>query len=610
MVSGADGLAMARSDGAASPRRATKRKGGPVGPPFFVGYSVRSLVDKPRGACQNAQRHRESIMRAIVLATLLCGSAAAAQTGAPPAVSVQTLKDVTEELSSDAYEGRAPTTPAEEKTTNYIVERFKAAGLKPGNPDGTGGTSWFQDVPMVEITAGDVQPLRFTGGKAPVSLAYRTDMVAGTYRVVPRIDIANSDVVFVGYGVTAPEAGWDDYAGIDVRGKTVVMLVNDPDWQTMTRDGPFEGRAMTWYGRWPYKFENAAKHGAAAAIIVHDTEPAAYPWAVVQSSWTGPQLELDEKGDHMDQSRMIGWIQLSAARQLFASAGKDFTAAVAAAGRKGFRAMPLRLKMWTGFANTIRRQASKNVIGVLPGTAAPGEYVLYSAHWDHLGRCDAVKGDDICNGALDNASGVAGLVALAEAQAKAGPAKRSIAFLAVTAEESGLLGSRYYAEHPLYPLRNTVGGVNMDGLNINGRARDFVLTGAGKSELEDLVKPFIAAEGRTISAEPNPERGSYYRSDHFSFARLGVPMLDGGSGEDLVTGGTAAGHAAALDYIANRYHKPQDQYDTAWNWAGAIEDLTIYYGLGRKLADDVTLWPNWYANAEFRGIRDRDRAAK
>ena len=540
-------------------------------------------------------------MRAAILSLLLLGTAASAQTS--PAISVETLKTVTQVLSSDAYEGRAPTTPAEAKTVAYIVERMKAAGLKPGNKG-----SWTQDVPMVEITATNVQPYVFTGGKAPVSLAYRTDMVAGTYRVAPKASVANSDGVFVGYGITAPEKGWDDYAGVDVKGKTVVILINDADWQTMSREGPFEGRAMTWYGRWPYKFENAAKHGAAAAIIVHDTEPAAYPWAVVQSSWTGPQLELDEKGDHLDQSQIVGWMQRAAADRVFASAGKDYATLAAAAKVKGFKAVPLGLKLSGGFDNTIKRQASKNVIGVLPGTAAPNDYVMYSAHWDHLGRCDAVDGDDICNGAADNATGVAGLIALAEAQVKAGPAKRSIAFLAVTAEESGLLGSRYYAEHPIYPLAQTVGGVNMDVLNTDGRAKDFVLVGAGKSEIEDLVKPFVAAEGRVIGVEANPERGGYYRSDHFSFAKLGVPMLDGGSGEDLIVGGTAAGHAAREDYVAHRYHKPADEYDAKWDWSGAVEDLTIYYGLGRKLADDTSLWPNWYKTAEFRGIRDRDRA--
>ena len=539
-------------------------------------------------------------MRLAIPFALLLASAATAQTA--PSISVETLKTVTQVLSSDAYEGRAPTTPAEDKTVAYIVDQFRKAGLKPGN---TG--SWYQDVPMVEITAQGVRPFTFTGGKVPVTMAYRTDMVAGTYRVTPSIAVKDSPVVFVGYGINAPEKGWNDYAGVDVKGKTVVILVNDADWQTMTREGPFEGRAMTWYGRWPYKYEEAARQGAAAAIIIHDTEPAAYGWSVVQSSWTGPQLELDQTGDHMDQSQVIGWMQKASAEALFASAGKDFAALSAAASRKGFRAVPLGMNFSTGFTNTIRRQVSKNVIGVLPGTTAPNDYVLYTSHWDHLGRCDAVNGDDICNGALDNASGIAGLVALAQAQANAGPAKRSIAFLAVTAEESGLLGSRYYAEHPVYPLARTVGGVNMDVLNVRGPTRDFVLTGAGKSEIEDMAKGLVVAQGRTISPEANPERGGYYRSDHFSFAKLGVPMLAGGSGEDLVTGHRAAGHAATLDYIANRYHKPQDEYDASWDWSGAVQDLDLYYRLGRTLADGAS-WPNWYPTAEFRGVRDRSRA--
>ncbi|QDZ08895.1 M28 family peptidase [Sphingomonas panacisoli] len=543
-------------------------------------------------------------MRRLALAALTLACAPALAQSSVPAISVDTLKDVTKTLSSDAFEGRAPTTPAEAKTTDYIVERMKAAGLKPGN-----NGSWFQDVPLVELTAQNMTPLTFTGGKAPVSLTYRTDMVLATYRVTPKIDLRNSDVVFVGYGVNAPEKGWNDYAGIDVKGKTVVVLVNDPDWQTVGKDGLFEGKAMTYYGRWTYKFEEAARQGAAAVLIVHDTEPAAYGWGVVQSSWTGPQLELDEKGDHMDQSAAVGWMQLAKAKELFASAGKDFAALSAAAKVKGFKAVPLGVKASVSFTNTIKRQASKNVIGILPGTERPNETVLFTAHWDHLGRCDAVKGDDICNGALDNASGVAGLIALAEAQTKAGSAKRSMVFMAVTAEESGLLGSEYYARNPVYPLKDTVGGVNMDGLNVVGPSKDVVVTGFGKSELEDLMKPLIEAQGRVMKPEPNPERGGYFRSDHFSFAKLGVPMFDGGSGEDLVDGGTAKGHAAVLDYIANRYHKPQDEYDPAWNWAGAVQDLSLYFQLGRQLAMSDA-WPNWYTTAEFRKIRDKDRSPK
>jgi Zn-dependent M28 family amino/carboxypeptidase len=544
-------------------------------------------------------------MRRLTSLLLLAATPALAQT--VPAISTETLKAVTQELASDAYEGRAPlrsapTTAGEEKTIRYLIQRFTRAGLKPGNKG-----QWTQDVPMVEITAQDVRPFTFTGGKAPVTMAYRTDMVAGTYRVTPSIEVKDSPVVFVGYGITAPEKGWDDYAGIDVRGKTVVILVNDPDWQTLGKEGPFEGRAMTWYGRWPYKFENAAKHGAAAAIIVHETEPAAYGWPVVQSSWTGPQYGLDEPGNHMDQSQVIGWMQLAKARELFASAGKDFAQLSAAARQKGFKAVPLGVTMSGGFSNAIKRSMSKNVVGVLPGRTRPDETVLYSAHWDHLGRCDAVGGDDICNGALDNATGTAGLVALAEAHAKAGPAARSIAFVAVTAEESGLLGSKYYAANPVFPLAATVGGVNMDGLNVTGRTRDFVLTGAGKSEVEDLAVRLITAQGRRVSPEPTPERGFYYRSDHFELAKLGVPMLYGKSGEDMVAGGAARGRALAEDYVANRYHKPDDEYDPRWDWAGAVEDLTVYYRLGREMADTPGLWPNWYQTAEFRAIRDKDR---
>jgi Zn-dependent M28 family amino/carboxypeptidase len=539
-------------------------------------------------------------MRRLTSLLLLAATPALAQT--VPAISTETLKAVTQELASDAYAGRAPTTAGEEKTIRYLIQRFTRAGLKPGNKG-----QWTQDVPMVEITAQDVRPFTFTGGKAPVTMAYRTDMVAGTYRVTPSIEVKDSPVVFVGYGITAPEKGWDDYAGIDVRGKTVVILVNDPDWQTLGKEGPFEGRAMTWYGRWPYKFENAAKHGAAAAIIVHETEPAAYGWPVVQSSWTGPQYGLDEPGNHMDQSQVIGWMQLAKAKELFASAGKDFAQLSAAARQKGFKAVPLGVTMSGGFSNAIKRSMSKNVVGVLPGRTRPDETVLYSAHWDHLGRCDAVGGDDICNGALDNATGTAGLVALAEAHAKAGPAARSIAFVAVTAEESGLLGSKYYAANPVFPLAATVGGVNMDGLNVTGRTRDFVLTGAGKSEVEDIAVRLITAQGRRVSPEPTPERGFYYRSDHFELAKLGVPMLYGKSGEDMVAGGAARGRALAEDYVANRYHKPDDEYDPKWDWAGAVEDLTVYYRLGREMADTPGLWPNWYQTAEFRAIRDKDR---
>lgn len=521
---------------------------------------------------------------------------------APPAVPLTSLREVTQTLSSDAFAGREPVSPEEAKTVALIADRFAKAGLKPGN-----NGSWYQDVPMVEITADPKAVLGFTGGKSPVTLAYKTDMAVWTWRTVPQSKVAASDVVFVGYGINAPEKGWNDYAGLDVRGKTVVILVNDPDWATPTETGLFNGRRMTYYGRWTYKYEEAARQGAAAALIVHDTEPAAYPWGVVVSSWTGPQINQDAADGHAKESAAVGWITQDAATRLMASAGQDWAALKAAAKVKGFRSVPLGLKLDVTLDNTIRRQVSKNVIGILPGKSRPNEYVVYTAHWDHLGRCEPVKGDGICNGAVDNASGTAGLIALAEMHGKAGGAARSQVFLAVTAEESGLLGSKYYAENPVYPLAATVGGVNMDGLNVIGATRDVIITGRGLSPDLDALGTRWAAKGkRTISPETDVEKGYYYRSDHFSFAKLGVPMMAAGSGLNLVVGGSAAGRKAADDYTTNRYHKPQDEYDARWNWAGAVQDLTMYYGVGRELADG-NMWPKWSPTSEFRAVREVSR---
>ncbi len=534
----------------------------------------------------------------------LLGLLSASTFAQTPAISTDTLKEVTRTLSSDEFEGRAPGTPAEDKTIGYIAGRFAAAGLKPGN-----GDSWFQNVPLVEITSDPAMILSFTGGKAPLRLAYKTDMVAVSYRITPKTEIANSDVVFVGYGINAPERGWNDYAGMDVKGKTVVILINDPDNAAKDLKGPFGGRAMTYYGRWTYKYEEAARQGAAAAIIVHDTYPAAYPWDVVVSSWTGPQIRMEAKDNGADQTLANGWMTNSAARALMAGSGQDLAALSAKARTKGFKAVPLGVKASLSFANTVSRAKSKNVIGILPGKTRPDEYILYSAHWDHLGKCEPVKGDEICNGAVDNASGTAGLIALAEAHAKAGAADRSLMFLAVTAEESGLLGSEFYAANPLVPLSKTVGGINMDGLNVIGRAKDVVVVGGGKSELEPILAKYVSAQGRVIVAEPTPEKGFFYRSDHFSLAKRGVPMIYFDSGEDLLVGGKAAGATAAEDYTVNRYHKPQDEYRSTWDWSGAVEDLQLNYAIGRDLAMGA-VWPNWYPSAEFRGARDKSRGSK
>lgn len=553
-------------------------------------------------ACATAPQVVEAPVAPVAVAAV--PEQTALPTPAIPPISLETLKEVTRTLASDEFQGRAPTTPGEEKTVAYLAQHFQQAGLQPGNEG-----SWFQDVPLVETIATPT-PLRVTGGTEPLTFEWRKDMVANSYQVQPSISLDDSDMVFVGYGINAPERGWNDYAGVDVKGKTVVILVNDPDYQTPATEGPFNGRAMTYYGRWTYKYEEAARQGAAAAFIVHDTEPASYGWNVVQSSWTGPQYNMDAANNHMDQSKVIGWLTNDAANRLFAAAGKDLGQLSAAAKQPGFKAVPLGLEASIGLENEIKRAASKNVVGILPGTTRPNEYVLYTAHWDHLGICDAdATGDNICNGALDNATGTAGLVALAEAHARAGRPERSIVFLAVTAEESGLLGSKYYAENPIYPLARTVGGINMDGLNIVGDTRDFVVIGKGKSELEDYLQRATDAYGLTLKNEPTPEAGYFYRSDHFSLAKLGVPMLYAEGGEDLVNGGIAAGRAAAADYRANRYHQPSDEFDPNWDWTGAIRDLQIYYRIGRELAE-TDAWPNWYEGDEFRAIRDRSRAGQ
>ena len=435
-------------------------------------------------------------------------------------------------------------------------------------------------------------------------------MVVNSYQVQPKIDLRDSEVVFVGYGINAPERGWNDYAGVDVKGKTVVILVNDPDWQSQTTEGTFNGRAMTYYGRWTYKYEEAARQGAAAAFIVHDTEPASYGWMTVENSWTGPQLYMDDGRGGADQTAANGWLQKEAARRLMAGAGQDLDALTRRAQQRGFRAVPLTgLRASMSLDNQIRRQASKNVIGIIPGATRPDEYVLYTAHWDHLGICKETGEDRICNGAVDNATGTAALVALAQVHAAGKRPDRTIVFLAVTAEESGLIGSAYYAANPVFPLAKTVGGINIDGLQLGGLSRDFIAIGAGKSELDRYLKAAIAPLNLSLVPEPAPEAGYYYRSDHFSFAKQGVPMLYAEGGEDLVNGGKAAGAAWARDYRTNRYHGVGDEYDESWDWSGALRDLRVYHGINSQLANSAD-WPEWLPGDEFRAIRERTAAQR
>ena len=560
-------------------------------------------------------RHASRIIAATLTAGLLSAcatytdpaaddAAMASAAVAPGDISENTLRDITRELSSDAFEGRMPGTIGEEKTVALLIDRFRKAGLQPGN-----NGSWTQNVPLVEITGRNFSELRVGGPAADMRFAPSKDFVAVTYRESPSIDIDYSELVFVGYGINAPERGWNDYAGIDMKGKTAVILVNDPDYETEGLDGTFNGRAMTYYGRWTYKYEEAARQGAAAALIVHDTFPAAYGWNVVESSWTGPQAFAQMSNGNMNATMANGWIQKGVAEAIMNAAGQNLATLSEAAKKKGFKPVPLGLGASLSFENDIRKYESQNVIAMLPGSERADEVVIHTAHWDHLGRCTPDEtGDDICNGAVDNATGTAALVALGEAHAKAGAADRSLVFLAVTAEEQGLLGAAYYAANPVFPLANTVGGVNMDAIRMYGRARDITVVGGGKSELDDYLDAALAIVGRRATPEPTPEKGFYYRSDHFEFAKRGVPMVYLDDGEDLYDGGIAAGKAKAEAYTNNAYHGPNDEFQEDWPWDSFVADVQLYYLIGRMLAESED-WPNWLPGDEFRAIRDRSCAA-
>jgi Zn-dependent M28 family amino/carboxypeptidase len=507
-------------------------------------------------------------------------------------------------LASDEFEGRAPGTPGEEKTVAYLKAQFERMGLKPGN-----GDSYFQVVPMMETTADESTAMTLDVNGKPRTLAFGTDMVIGTRTGQQEVKIDGSELVFVGYGVDAPEQNWNDYAGVDVKGKTVVMFVNDPGFHSQDAS-LFEGKRMTYYGRWTYKFEEAGRKGAAAALIIHDTEGASYGWDVVKNSWSGAQYDLRAADDPAPRVPLQGWITGEQAKTLFADAGLDLDAMRAAAGKRGFKPVPLPAKASVTLKSTIAEKESRNVLALLPGSERPEEAVVYMAHWDHLGKHDGEDGDNIYNGAVDNATGVAGILEIAEAMARGAKPKRSALFVAVTLEESGLLGSKYYVAHPSIPLDRTVGVINIDAMSVSGRSRDLTVVGKGNSELEDILKPIADRQGRTLVEESNPAGGYYFRSDHFNFAKAGVPALYADGGNDLLEGGTAAGEAAGKDYNEHRYHKPDDEYDPAtWKLDGTMQDLATLFEVGLALVHDTTLWPNWYKGNPFRAARDSMMAA-
>jgi Zn-dependent M28 family amino/carboxypeptidase len=504
-------------------------------------------------------------------------------------------------LASDEFEGRQPATEGEAKTVAYLEQEFRKVGLEPAV-----GSSFRQPVPFVELATRPDSALRISGAGGETALRYADEAVYWTKRVVPQAALSDSELVFVGYGIVEPAMNWNDYAGVDMRGKTAVILVNDPGFATGDPE-LFNGRAMTYHGRWTYKYEEAARQGAAGAIIVHEEEPAAYPWAVVRNGAGRPQLALDS-GREVQRVEIEGWMTRDAALKVFASAGLDYDTAKAAAARRGFRPMPLPLRASVRVTNDIRRISSSNVIGVLRGTKRPDDYIVYTAHWDHLGKAPAGEGDTIYNGAVDNATGTAALIELARAFAAVRPApERSVAFIGFTGEEYGLLGSEYFADHPVMPLAQIVGGVNMDGMMVDGATRDVTVVGFGASELEDYLAAAAAAQGRVLRPEPTPEKGAYYRSDHFMLARKGVPMLYAKAGIDSREHGPEWGMQRNSDYIAQRYHKPSDEFDPDWDLSGAMQDLELYFDVGHMLAMEKG-FPNWRPGNEFRAIRDRSRA--
>ena len=502
-------------------------------------------------------------------------------------------------LAADEMEGRWPGSRGEALTLDYLRTGFSAAGAEPGN-----GDSFLQSVPLVSWTLDPAPAITVRGGEFAAELVYREEMVAVTRRLVDEVFVKDSPVVFAGYGVVAPEYGWNDYEGLDACGKTVVVLVNDPGFASGDPE-LFNGRAMTYYGRWTYKYEEAARQGAEAVLIVHETEPASYGWAVIGRG-KGEHFGMETPDGNRSRAAVEGWISAEAAEQLFAAAGEDFATLKAEALKPGFTARLLGdLKADMQVRNTIHRIASNNVVARVPGAERPDEYVIFTAHWDHLGR----EGDEIYNGAVDNASGTAALLLLAEAYAQQEPPPaRSVMFVAVTAEEQGLLGSAYYAANPLVPLAQTVAVINVDGLNYIGPTRDISVVGYGASELDAFVDSAAAAHGRNVVPDQRPEAGVYYRSDHFNFAKQGVPALYPKMGMDLVDGGAERGRALAKIYNTERYHKTTDEYSPDQDWSGGVEDLALYFDIGLRIANSDE-WPNWVEGNEFRAVRDAQRPA-
>ncbi|CAN7694738.1 M28 family metallopeptidase [Pseudoduganella sp. LjRoot289] len=548
-------------------------------------------------------------MKKSMLVTLLL-SAAAAQADSTPKFDAKNLSQDVKVLASDEFEGRGPNTAGETKTVNYLIEQFKAAGMKPGGDLVKGKRSWTQEVPLGRFEIQGPVALSLNDGKTSQPFLQGDQMaVRAAMNGAKRVDFDKAPLVFVGYGVNAPERKWDDFKGVDLKGKLAVVLINDPDFET--GDGDFGGKAMTYYGRWTYKFEEMARRGALGTIIVHETAPASYGWPTVKNSNTNTMYDIVRKQPGKAHAPMEAWIQRDVIADMFKRAGLDFDAAKKQAQTRAFKPLPLTgLSLSAHYAVDTQVIKSQNVAARIDGSERPNQTVIYSGHWDHLGvGLPDAKGDKIYNGAVDNATGIAALLELARVYGKQPAPKRSVLFLAVTAEEKGLLGSEYYASNPLYPLAETAGVINMDALSPQGPARNFTISGSAKLELIDQTIEKAKQWNMVYSPDPKPEAGHFFRSDHFPMAKRGVPAFSIGSGEDWIDGGLAAGKAAEESYNTNNYHQPSDEWSAQWPFTGMARDLELLYAVGRDLADSKA-WPNWGTDSEFRAIRDQSASKR
>ena len=518
--------------------------------------------------------------------------------GCSPQSDFEKYKDHVKTLASDEFEGRAPGTPGGEKTKSYISNHFESLGLK------SFGDSYLMPVTLTAITLDESKSsFNLAVDGEVMNIAYRSDVVYGTTRQLDNVSIENSDLVFVGYGVNAPEYGWNDYK-VDVKGKTVVMLINDPGFELQSTE--FNGRAMTYYGRWTYKFEEAARQGAAGVLIIHETAPASYPWGVVENGWSGEQLNLTFKDKNIGRSALEGWITLDVAEKLFAKMNTSYDEMKSIALSKNFQPIPMDgMTLSSNMVNALRETDSHNVVGYVEGSEAPEEFVLIMGHWDHMGVDTSIEGDQIYNGAVDNATGTAAVMHIAETFSKKSP-KRSIAFIGLTAEESGLLGSAYMVEYPPFEYKNVIGGLNLDAFPAFGKAKDITIVGYGASELEAILNKHASAEGKYLAPDKSPEAGFFYRSDHINFAKKGIPMIYADPGIDLVNGGLERGFQLAKQYTSDAYHKPADEVTDDWDWEGIEQDLGIFTNFIDDLANSEE-YPNWYINSEFRAIRDESQ---